>query len=115
MEISLITSSGTTLAKGRLPINLRESKVASKSCTTDVILKKIVLPRWRAFNILQKYTYKNMITRTIAMMSMVMIILGDVGGYHMMLDGMKMILDGIAWYLVVQGNSSKYPEVAKCT
>ena len=56
-----------------------------------------------------------MITRTIAMMSMVMIILGDVGGYHMMLDGMKMILDGIAWYLMVQGNSSKYPEVAKGT
>ena len=54
-----------------------------------------------------------MITRTIAMMSMV--ILGEVGCYHMMLDGMKMILDGIAWYSMVQGNSSKYPEVAKGT
>ena len=30
-------------------------------------------------------------------------------------DGMKMMLDGIVWYSMVQGNSSEYPEVAKGT
>ena len=34
-------------------------------------------------------------------MSMVMIILGDVGCYHMMFDRMKMILDGIACLILL--------------